>query len=152
MNERAGEGKTPLPRISFEKRKPDMIRFQNPFRKGQTGLALLLIFNTAWLATLYFVLPAVLYFPYLPFIYLAIGGALTVWFVIYNKGFTHRRKTPENLPIEMKKDEIEAWNAAGERLFRRSRWALTFIIPILLVFFADLIYLFFGQIVAGWFQ
>ena len=129
-----------------------MIRFQNPFRKGQTGLMLLLIFNTAWLAALYFVLPAVLYFAYLPFIYLAVGGALTIWFVIYNKGFTHRRKKPEDLPPGMTKEEIEAWNAEGERLFRRSRWALTVIIPILLVFLTDLLYLFFGQFVSGWFQ
>ena len=129
-----------------------MIRFQNPFRKGQTGLMLLLIFNTAWLATLYFVLPAVLYFAYLPVIYLAVGGAVTLWFVIYNKGFTHRQIKPENLPQGLTKEEKETWNAEGERRFQRSRWALTIIIPILLVFFADLIYLFFGQIVLGWFQ
>ena len=129
-----------------------MIRFQNPFRKGQTGLMLLLIFNTAWLAALYFILPVLLYFIYLPVIYLAVGGVLTIWFVIYNKGFTHRHKKPEDLPSGMTSEEIEAWNAEGERLFRRSRWALTVIIPILLVFFADLLYLFFGQIVSGWFQ
>ena len=129
-----------------------MIRFQNPFRKGQTRLILLLLLNTVWLAVLYFVLPAVLQFAYLPFIYLAVGGALTIWFVIYNKGFTHRRVKPENLPRGLTKEEQEAWNEEGERLFRRSRWALTVIIPILLIFFADMIYLFFGQIVAGWFQ
>ena len=129
-----------------------MIRFQNPFRKGQTGLMLLLIFNTGWLAALYFVLPAVLQFAYLPAVYLAVGGALGLWFVIYNKGFTRRRIKPENLPIGMTEAERAAWNEEGERLFRRSRWALTIIIPILLVFFADLLYLFFGQTVAGWFQ
>ena len=129
-----------------------MMQFQNPFRKGQTGLALLLVFNTALLAALYFVLPAVLYFPYLPYIYLGIGGAVTIWFVIYNKGFTHRRKKPENLPMGMTKEEIDAWNAEGERLFHNSRWALTVIIPILLVFLADMIYLFIGQMVLGWFQ
>ena len=129
-----------------------MIRFQNPFRKGQTGLLLLLIFNTAWLAVLYFVLPAVLQFTYLPAVYLAVGGALALWFVIYNKGFTRRRVKPEDLPVGMTKEEREAWNAEGERLFQKSRWMLTLIIPILLVFFADLLYLFFGQIVAGWLQ
>ena len=128
------------------------MQFQNPFRKGQTGLALLLVLNTALFAALYFVLPALLYFPYLPYIYLGIGGAVTIWFVIYNKGFTHRRVKPENLPQGLSKEEKEAWNEEGERLFRRSRWALTLIVPILLIFLADLIYLFFGQIVLGWFQ
>lgn len=113
---------------------------------------LLLIFNTVWLAVLYFVLPPVLQFAYLPLVYLAVGSALTLWFVIYNKGFTHRRIKPENLPLGLSKEEKEAWNEEGERLFRRSRWALTVIVPILLIFLADLIYLFFGQIVLGWFQ
>ncbi len=129
-----------------------MIRFQNPFRKSNTGLLLLLVFNTAWLAALYFTLPTLLYFIYLPVIYLAVGGALTIWFVIYNKGFTRRRVGQENLPQGMTKEKAEAWNAEGERLFRRSRWALTFIIPILLVFLADLLYLFFGQFLPGWLQ
>ena len=129
-----------------------MIRFQNPFRKGGAGLMILLIFNTVWLAVLYFTLPAILHFAYLPVIYLAAGGALTLWFVIYNKGFTHRRVKPENLPQGLSKEEKEAWNEEGERLFRRSRWAFTLIVPILLIFLADLIYLFFGQIVLGWFQ
>lgn len=129
-----------------------MIRFQNPFRKGQTGLMILLIVNTAVLAALYFTLPAILHFAYLPAIYLAVGGIFALWFVIYNKGFTHRRVKPENLPEGLTKEEAEAWNAEGERLFRRSRWMLTIIIPILLVFFADLLYLFFGQMIVGWFR
>ena len=129
-----------------------MIRFQNPFRKGQIWFFLLLVFNTAWLAAVYFVLPDVLHVGFLPYVYLAVGGALTLWFVIYNKGFTHRRIKPENMPQGLTGEEQEAWNAEGERLFRNSRWALTLILPILLIFLADSVLLFLLPSFAGWFQ
>ena len=128
-----------------------MIQFQNPFRKGQTGLMLLLIFNTILLGILYFVLPSVWHFTGMPLIYAIVGGGMTVCFVIYNKGFTRRVK-PENLPKELSAQERQAWSEEGNRLLHNSRWMLTVIIPILLIFLADILYLFFGQIVLGWFQ
>lgn len=125
---------------------------QKSFGKANIWLLLLLIFNTAWLGAVYFVLPAVLRFSYFPVVYLIVGGVLALVFVIYNKGFTHRRVKPENLPGNLSAEEKEAWNAEGERLLRRSRWLLTVLVPIVLILFADVLYLFVGQTVAGWFQ
>ncbi len=111
----------------------------------------MLIFNTAVFATLYFTLPVLLYFRYLPVIYLAVAVGLSLWYVLYNKGFSHRVK-PENLPDSMTDGEKRAWIEEGETRFRKSRWALLIIIPILLTFLFDMLYLFFGQTVAGWFR
>ncbi len=128
------------------------MKFQNPFKNGQTRLMLLLICNTALFVAVYFTLPQLLHFRFLPLIYLIIGAGLALWFVIYNKGFIHRNVKPEDLPETLSPEEKEQWRAEGELRFRRSRWALTIIIPILITFLFDMLYLFFGQTVAGWFR
>lgn len=125
--------------------------FQNPFKKEQTRLILLLLFNTALLIAVYFTLPSRLHFRYLPAIYLAVGGALMLWFVLYNRGFAMRNARPEDLPDTMTCEEKETRIANAKVRLRRSRWALTIIIPILLTFLVDMLYLFFGQTVAGLF-
>lgn len=128
------------------------MKFQNPLRNGQTRLMLLLILNTGLFAAVYFVLPTLLHFRYLPQIYLAAGVALALWFVVYNKGFTHRNVRPEDLPDTLTPEQKEAWIEEGKTRFARSRWALLIIIPILLTFLFDMLYLFVGQTVLGWFR
>ena len=127
------------------------ISFQNPFKNGQTRLMLLLIFNTALFVAIYFTVPVLTRFVYLPVIYLAVGGGLMLWFVFYNRGFSLRNAKPEDLPDTLSRAEKEEKIAEAKARFQRSRWALTIVIPILLTFFFDMIYLVFGDTVAGWF-
>ena len=127
------------------------VTFQNPFKNGQTRLMLLLIFNTALFVSVYFTLPVLTRFAYLPVIYLAVGCGLMLWFVFYNRGFSLRNAKPEDLPDSLSRAEKEEKIAKAKERFRRSRWALTIVIPILLTFFFDMLYLVFGDMVAGWF-
>ena len=62
-----------------------------------------------------------------------------------------RNARPEDLPDTMTCEEKETRIANAKVRLRRSRWALTIIIPILLTFLVDMLYLFFGQTVAGLF-
>ena len=126
--------------------------FQNPFKNGQTRLMLLLVFNTALFIAVYFTLPTLLHFQYLPVIYLAVGGVLMLWFVLYNRGFALRNANPADLPDTMTREEKETRIREAKERFRRSRWVLTIVLPILLTFLFDMLYLFIGQTVVGWFS
>lgn len=102
---------------------------------------ILLIVNTVFFIALYYLIP-LLGFRYMPFIYLAIGTASALWFVIYNRGFNTRGKTPEMLPEEIPFAEREAMIAEGKRRFDKSKWILTVILPVIFTILIDIIYLF----------
>ena len=101
----------------------------------------LLIANTVLLTILYYTAPA-LGFSYLPVVYLLGGGTLALWFVIYNRGFRTKGKTADMLPEHLPLAEREHMIAEGERRFRKSRWALTVLLPVIFVFLIDMVYLF----------
>ena len=111
-----------------------------PEKKGIRRL-LILVANTMGLAALYYVLPSFGFF-YLPHIYLAAGGGLALWYVIYNKGFQTKGKTPEALSPALTLQERQQLIEDGNRRFEASQWALLILLPLLLVFFFDIIYLF----------
>ena len=100
-----------------------------------------LVAITVTLATLYYLLPAFGFF-YAPHVYLAVGGGLALGYVIYNRGFYLRGITadmlPDHIPAEKRQQMIED----GARRFEKSRWMLLILLPILLVFMIDIIYLF----------
>ena len=100
----------------------------------------LLLTNLVCFGALYIVLPK-LGFYHLPIVYLIGGGALAIWFVIYNRGFNTRGKTPDLLPDDIPLADREAMIAEGERRFARSRWTLLVLIPLLLIILLDFIYL-----------
>ena len=102
---------------------------------------ILLIANTVLMAILYYTAPA-LGFPYLPVVYLLGGGALALWFVTYNRGFRTKGKTADMLPEYLPLAERERMIAEGEYRFRKSRWVLTVLLPVIFVFLIDMIYLF----------
>ena len=103
---------------------------------------LILFANTLILATLYYLLPGLGFF-YTPQIYLIGGGALTLWYVIYNRGFNTRGKTVDMLPDSFSVEERQRLIDEGERRFEKTKWVLLILLPILFVFFIDIIYLFF---------
>ena len=102
---------------------------------------LILIANTLGFATLYYVLPEFGFF-YLPHIYLACGGGLALWYVIYNRGFNTHGKTADMLPDSLPLEERERLIAEGARRFDKTRWVLLILLPLLLVFLFDTVYLF----------
>ncbi len=103
---------------------------------------ILLLANTVFFILIYYTVP-LLGFRYLPMVYLAGGAILAFWFVIYNRGFRTRGKTPDMLPESYTSTEREEMIADGERRFARSRWVLLVLLPILFTFLIDVLYLFF---------
>lgn len=102
---------------------------------------LILFANTIGLVSLYYILPALGFF-YMPHIYLAVGGALALWYIIYNRGFNTKGKTPDMLSDTLSREERVELIRAGEERFEKTRWVLLILLPLLLVFLIDTIYLF----------
>lgn len=105
-------------------------------------LMLRLLANTVILMVIYFWLPAQFEFAYMPMIYLGIGAVLLLYYVIYNQGFAARNATLDMLPNTMTLEEKQAYLARSRERMEKSKWVLTVLIPILLVFAVDMIYLF----------
>ena len=105
---------------------------------------ILLIVNTAFFAALYFLISKIGYYAQLAVCmgYLLGGGALGLWYVIYNRGFVLRGKTPEMLSSEIPLSERVAMLEEAGCRFERSRWALLILLPILVTFLLDMAYLF----------
>ena len=76
------------------------------------------------------------------FIYLAAGVGLGLYYVIYNRGFVGKNATPDVLPDTMSPAEKQAFLDDSKARLQKSRWVLTLLIPIILTFAADMIYLF----------
>ena len=102
---------------------------------------LILIANTIGFGALYYILPA-LGFIYMPHVYLVAGGGLSIWYIIYNRGFDLKGKTPDMLSDALPLEERQKLIRESEERFERTRWVLLILLPILLVFLIDMIYLF----------
>lgn len=104
-------------------------------------LAIHLLINSIILVALYFIVAQK--FPYIWVIYLAAGAGLGLYYVVYNKGFSGKGVTPDMLPNTMSLAEKQAFIEDSAKRLKSSRWVLTLLIPILLTFMIDMIYLFF---------
>ena len=113
-------------------------------------LALHLLINSIVLIVLYFMIAKV--FPYVWVIYLAAGAGLGFYYVIYNKGFSGKGVTPDMLPTTMSLAEKEAFIEDSRVRLKNSRWVLTILIPILLTFMLDMMYLFLSPYVEAIFS
>ena len=109
-------------------------------KKDTKTLLLYLLINTVALIAIYYLVAKV--FPYIPLVYLLVGGALGLYYVIYNKGLTGRGVTPEMLPDSMTREEKEAWIEERRNLLTKSRWMLTLIFPIALTLTVDVVLMF----------
>ena len=103
-------------------------------------LAISLLINSILLVVLYFV--AAKKFPYIWVIYLAAGAGLGLYYVIYNKGFSGKGVTPDMLPSTMSLAEKEAFIEDSRKRLHNSRWVLTLLVPILITFMLDMLYLY----------
>lgn len=115
---------------------------RKPMTEQGYKLAVALIGNTVLLLMLYYAAPLFRFF-YLPVIYLLAGIGLALWYVGYNRGFNTRGKTADQLPDDIPLPEREELIADGKRRMKRSRWALTLLLPLIIVLLIDMIYLFF---------
>ena len=102
---------------------------------------LFLIANTIGFTALYYILPMLGFF-YMPHVYLIAGGGLALWYIIYNRGFTLKGKTPDMLSDTLSLEERQELIRVSEEHFEKTRWVLLILLPLLLVFLIDTIYLF----------
>lgn len=105
-------------------------------------LMLCLVANTVLMIALYFAIPALTRFPYMPQIYLAAGAGLGIYYVIYNRGFAGKGITPEQLPETMSLAEKQKFIEDSQARLHKSRWVLTLLVPILFTYMIDMLYLF----------
>jgi 4-hydroxybenzoate polyprenyltransferase len=112
---------------------------------------LMLAVNTVILMVIYFYIPQQFEFPYIPHIYLAVGGILAITYIAYNRGIT-KRLTPDMLSDEIPFEQRERFAQESNSRLERSKWMLTLLIPILVVFAVDMVYLFVVPLFSGWFQ
>lgn len=105
-------------------------------------LLLMLLINSAVIISLYFFIAANVEFPYLHYIYLLAGGALGIYYVIYNRGFIGKNLTPEDMPNDMSAADKQRFIEDCALRMKKSAWMLTVIVPIVLTFAIDVILLY----------
>lgn len=74
--------------------------------------------------------------------YMAAFGIFLVAYIAYNRAFSRKGITIEMLPDTMTREQKEAYIKDGERRLERSEWMLMVIIPLLVTFAAEAMYLF----------
>ncbi len=122
------------------KKETKNLRGDRPGLKRETRLLFFgLLGMTVLLTALYFALQSV--FPYMHYLYLAVGVIVGFWYVIYNRGFVTKNATPEMFSEQIPLQEREEMIEDGKRRMRRSRPALLIIFPIIVTLACDLIYL-----------
>lgn len=102
---------------------------------------LLILLCTVPAVALYYGLPR-LGFLYPHVLYIAVGGVLAVWYVIYNRGFALRGKTPDQLSPDLPLAERERLIADARQRLIRSGWVLYILLPVLFTLLIDTVILF----------
>ena len=117
-----------------------------------TRYAILLLVNTAILFGIYcyFVMrEGVLWLFWLYYVALA---AVSIAYVVYNRGFSRENLTWSELPREWSEAEKEAFLRSRDERKKKSKWLLTLLFPLVLTVFFDMIYLFFGDAIIAAFS
>ena len=71
----------------------------------------------------------------------AFGGMLAAY-IIYNRAFSRKNVTVDMLPDHWSADEKQSYIRDGEERMKKSQWMLMIIIPLLVTFAAEALYLF----------
>ena len=144
------------------------MRFQMPFRSGNRSAdttpgnaterktpspdakrnLILLIVNSVVFTAIYFACNQNGFWPIFP-IYAVLLTGLALGFVIYNRGFSRRGLSEEMLPSDWSEEKRREFIEDGERRLARSRWMLTLILPLVLAFLLDFLYLWIVDL-TGW--
>jgi hypothetical protein len=118
------------------------LKEQDPAREKEARqLMLTLIGNSALILTIYFVLNNLEFWPIF-FIYMGISAVLILIYIVYNKGFVYKDVTADMLPDTMTPEQKETVLQEAKTRLRKSRWMLTLILPFVLAFMLDALYLF----------
>lgn len=75
-------------------------------------------------------------------VYMVAFAALLIAYIIYNRAFTRKGVTVEMLPNAWSDEEKKEYIEDGKRRIERSSWMLMIIIPLLITFIAEAMYLF----------
>ncbi len=75
-------------------------------------------------------------------LYMVAFAALLIAYIIYNRAFTRKGVTEEMLPDAWSDEEKKEYIEDGKRRIERSSWMLMIIIPLLITFIAEAMYLF----------
>ena len=104
-------------------------------------LMTMLLANSIIILTVYFLLNNLEFWPIF-FIYMGVAAVLVVAYAIYNRGFVYKDATIEMLPQTLSVEERTAILEEAKARLRKSRWMLTLILPFLVAFMLDALYLF----------
>ena len=74
--------------------------------------------------------------------YFLVFAAALIAYLSYNRGFVNKNVTIEMLPADWSEEKKQAFLAAEKERVRKSRWMLTVIIPFIVVFMCEALYLF----------
>ena len=72
-------------------------------------------------------------------VYFVLTAGFCFAYVIYNRGFSRMKLTPDMLPASMSAEEKSAYIADGAERLERSKWMLTIIFPLLMTFILDIL-------------
>jgi hypothetical protein len=126
----------------------DFSPIQNAFetaKKFNWKLLLILFVNTAAILGFYLFSMQYYFFEYVLIAYMALATVFSIGYVVYNRGFSRRGITVEMLPDTMSPEEKAEFIADGEKRLKKSKWALTIILPFLFTFVYELISLYFSD-------
>ena len=74
--------------------------------------------------------------------YFVVFGALLVAYLAYNRGFVNKDVTAEMLPAAWSEEKKQTFLQNEKLRVQKSRWMLTVIIPFVIVFMCEALYLF----------
>ncbi len=111
-------------------------------KKGFGKKHLIMLFaNTVLLLGLYLI--CVRFFPLVTLIACAVVTAGVCFaYVIYNRGFTRKNLKPEDLPNTWSYEQKTEFIEDGKRRLERSKWVLTVIIPLIVIYAYEIIDIF----------
>ena len=112
---------------------------QNKRIKEAIALLIALVLSTVVICGTYRFLLEHLYFEFILYAYLAIETVAIAAYVIYNRGFSRRGVTAEMLPDTMSAEEKCEFIADGERRLKKSKWMLTVLFPMIVIFMWEMI-------------
>lgn len=102
---------------------------------------IMLFVNTAVLLLAYLI--SVRFFPFVTLIvYTAVSAVVCFSYVIYNRGFTRKDLKPEDLPDAWSEEQKKEYIEDGKKRLERSKWMLTVIIPLIIIYAYELIDIF----------
>ena len=74
--------------------------------------------------------------------YFVVFAVLLVVYLAYNRGFVNKDVTVEMLPLDWSEEKKQAFVEAEKTRAEKSRWMVTLIIPFVVVFMVEVLYLF----------